>query len=328
MLGSLASEKRTAQAHAADLEARLAQATEDRLKRAKRSRESRAVAAQRLSAAESRASIAEARVREAAQRLIVSERRVRNAERLAEAAARSALVTGADSSETSSSGGDLSGGLSPGDANAWMPGETRLEGVAGVQIDTLAGVVEGHCGCSSENALEAIPEAADATNTPPKHKTISEDLVNRMDRSSRKARADIENRTCDANAPVVSRAPSTAVDSDITPAVPAGTTEEEIGNSGVVYSPPVREKQAEDKQDIELEGESARVQPQGDTPENYQANDGSRDSKTGDEGQGDLPSLTYANRRVKEAEDQAQALRAELEKAKAQVRLCCNRTRW
>lgn len=79
-VASLATDKATVQSHAAELEARLAREVGEHRRRAERSRHVRTVSAERLSAAESRASVAEARVEAVVRHLTLSERRLREAE--------------------------------------------------------------------------------------------------------------------------------------------------------------------------------------------------------------------------------------------------------
>lgn len=79
-IASLAEDKAAAQTHAAELEAKLARVAGDHRRRAEKSRQAKAVAADRLSVAESRARAAEARVETVVRYLTLSERRLREAE--------------------------------------------------------------------------------------------------------------------------------------------------------------------------------------------------------------------------------------------------------
>ncbi|CAM9186817.1 unnamed protein product [Ectocarpus sp. 4 AP-2014] len=95
-LASLAVEKATAQTRAAELQAKLARVTSEHRRRANASRQADAIAADRLSSAESRASAAEARLESVLRHLTRSERRLREAERAAVAGAE--LIKEAESS--------------------------------------------------------------------------------------------------------------------------------------------------------------------------------------------------------------------------------------
>ncbi|CAM9932857.1 unnamed protein product [Ectocarpus sp. 6 AP-2014] len=86
-LASLAAEKATAQTRTAELQAKLARVTSEHRRRAEASRQADAIAADRLSSAESRASAAEARLESVLRHLTRSERRLREAERAAVAGA-------------------------------------------------------------------------------------------------------------------------------------------------------------------------------------------------------------------------------------------------
>lgn len=86
-LASLAVEKATAQTRAAELQAKLERVTSEHRRRAEASRQADAIAADRLSSAESRASAAEARFESVLRHLTRSERRLREAERAAVAGA-------------------------------------------------------------------------------------------------------------------------------------------------------------------------------------------------------------------------------------------------
>ncbi|CBN80172.1 hypothetical protein Esi_0116_0046 [Ectocarpus siliculosus] len=82
-LASLAAEKATAHTRAAELQAKLARVTSEHRRRAEASRQADAIAGDRLSSAESRASAAEARLESVLRHLTRSERRLREAERAA-----------------------------------------------------------------------------------------------------------------------------------------------------------------------------------------------------------------------------------------------------
>lgn len=100
-IASLAAERAAAQSRAAKLEASLARVSSDHRRRAEKSRQANAIAADRLSTAESRAQAAEARVETVVRHLTFSERRLREAER--RAAAESAKRKAKESDDAASS---------------------------------------------------------------------------------------------------------------------------------------------------------------------------------------------------------------------------------
>lgn len=108
MIASLAADKAAAQSCAAELETRIARDHSDHRRRAERSRRANAVAADRLSVAESRARAAEARVETLVRRLTLGESRLREVKRRAADSARGeAKESKAAAEAPSAKGGEI-----------------------------------------------------------------------------------------------------------------------------------------------------------------------------------------------------------------------------
>lgn len=289
MLVSLASEKTTAQARAAELEAKLTRAAEERRKRMKMSRDANEVATQRLSAAESRAATAEARVEAVA-------RRLRAAEKAAAAAVAAAAVRG------NGAGGELS----PVDANARIKGGARLEGarIENAFSSASTGVeVAGHV--FSANAVQEFAEATTTAQRLSEQKVAAEQRADELDREMGEARRELAIRTD------VPRASTPSTFKVISSA-------ERVADGGDTVSSLVREKQAAVQRAIEVEKELAEAHSRISLFEIVQDN-ANIASQTYEEDEGGVGSFNEAKQRVDEAEEQAEALRAELHRAKAQV---------